>query len=237
MTDRENGALRRVAKGAFVTLAVGASLLVLLPLVLLVKVEEWITGGRSERLFSAGKELLAPVPTIVGSYLRSTYYWACCWDVHPDTRMLIGSMIAHRQTRIGPGCLVGAWTIVGAVDIEPRVLIGARCSLLSGKRTHRRKDGRLSPFRVQELPKEGRFRIGADCWIGDQAVVMASLPEGCTIGAGSVVYTTPPPEALSWGTPPARSGSKARTAGERTLPSGDRWWCGPGTRRFPAGAT
>lgn len=43
--------------------------------------------------------------------------------------------------------------------------------------------------------------IGADCWIGDAAVIMADIGDGATVGAGSVVTRSVPPATVVAGNP------------------------------------
>ena len=43
--------------------------------------------------------------------------------------------------------------------------------------------------------------IGADCWIGAGAIVMAAVGEKTTIGAGSVVTRPIPPRSVAVGNP------------------------------------
>jgi acetyltransferase-like isoleucine patch superfamily enzyme len=70
---------------------------------------------------------------------------------------------------------------------------------LSGRRQHgRSQDGRI------EGAEEGVFEvvpIGADCWIGAGAIIMAEIGEGTTIGAGSVVIHPVPPRSVAVGNP------------------------------------
>ena len=46
-----------------------------------------------------------------------------------------------------------------------------------------------------------RVTIGADCWLGAGALVMASIGERSTIGAGSVVVAAIPAGSLAVGAP------------------------------------
>jgi len=43
--------------------------------------------------------------------------------------------------------------------------------------------------------------IGADCWIGAAAIIMADVGAGSTIGAGSVVSRPIPPRSVAVGSP------------------------------------
>jgi acetyltransferase-like isoleucine patch superfamily enzyme len=63
-------------------------------------------------------------------------------------------------------------------------MIGSNVDILSSRHQHRRVNGRIlgsesGTFSVVE--------IGANTWIGNSAVIMASVGEGCVVGAGSVV--------------------------------------------------
>jgi virginiamycin A acetyltransferase len=75
--------------------------------------------------------------------------------------------------------------MLGDITIEDDVLIGSHVSIINGARQH--GTARLDiPVRLQpgEYP---RLTIGADSWIGDRAIVMASLGRHCVVGAGAVV--------------------------------------------------
>jgi acetyltransferase-like isoleucine patch superfamily enzyme len=43
--------------------------------------------------------------------------------------------------------------------------------------------------------------IGANCWIGASAIVMAAVGEGSTIGAGSIVTKAIPARVIAAGNP------------------------------------
>jgi acetyltransferase-like isoleucine patch superfamily enzyme len=44
-------------------------------------------------------------------------------------------------------------------------------------------------------------RIGADCWIGSGAIILAEVGSGSTIGAGSVVVKPVPAGSIAVGNP------------------------------------
>ncbi len=163
-----------------------SALLVVFPLVLACRIEVLLLTSSCERVFSFCKELLAAIPTLVGSYLRGAFYWAACTGVARDIGFAYGSMVAHRDVHIGRGSAVGPYTIIGLADIGEDVLIGARVSVLSGKYQHGRPDAPRATGSRAGLTY-GRVRVGDRCWIGEQAVVMANLGSACTVGAGSVV--------------------------------------------------
>jgi acetyltransferase-like isoleucine patch superfamily enzyme len=43
--------------------------------------------------------------------------------------------------------------------------------------------------------------VGADCWIGASAVVMAAVGDRSTIGAGAIVVKEIPPDSVAVGNP------------------------------------
>ncbi|HWR82558.1 MAG TPA: acyltransferase [Candidatus Deferrimicrobium sp.] len=161
-------------------------LVVTSPLILLTLLEGWIVPQRWAPIFGSCREMLAIWPTPLGEYMRLAYYWAICTDVSPNATFLFGSMLARRRSIIRSGVVIGAFSLLGYVDIGENVLFGARVSVLSGKYQH----GRPGERHGSELT-EGEFqviKIGRNSWIGQDAVIMANIGENCTVGAGSVVY-------------------------------------------------
>lgn len=78
-------------------------------------------------------------------------------------------------------------------------MIGTYAMITGGKNQHR-FDSRDMPIRLQG----GEFNpvtIGRDCWIGNGAIIMADLGEGCIIAAGSVVTKSIPPYSIAAGVP------------------------------------
>jgi acetyltransferase-like isoleucine patch superfamily enzyme len=66
----------------------------------------------------------------------------------------------------------------------------------SGKRQHFDDEGKLSA--------ESRFEtvsIGAGCWIGEGAIVLADVGERCVISAGAVVTKAVPGHSIAGGNP------------------------------------
>ncbi len=141
------------------------------------------SGGRSTRLFGQFKELLAAVPTIVGDYLRSAFYWSVCPGVSTGVLFSFGSMVARRDATIGSGTVVGVYSLIGHADIGRNVLLGARVSIMSGKYLH----GHPGHRSVGEIDESSRVRIGDNSWIGEGSLVLANVGHDCTVGAGSVV--------------------------------------------------
>jgi len=190
-------------------------LLVTLPLIILTWLELAFLGPKWEKVFGQCKEILSLVPTFIGEYLRLAYYSAVCTYVSPDAALLFGSMIAHRQTTIRRGVVVGQGTIIGKAEVGESVLFGAGVSLLSGKYQHGRPgDRRENGSSLQEYKI---IRIGRQSWIGEKAIVMADVGENCTIGAGAVLMKDAPDNTTFMGNP-ARKVSMAAPATEKVPP-------------------
>jgi virginiamycin A acetyltransferase len=183
------GSARRLLKRTVLALAwILAS-----PLIVAARVEARLFGPGCERAFSAGKELLAFLPGMPGQYLRLAYYWSTCRNVSPDACFTIGSMLAHRDVAIGEGTVIGAHSILGRAEVGRDVMVAARVSVVSGKYLHGRPSDRARG--VLATAETERTRIGDFCWIGENAVIMASIGERCTVAAGAIVVR--PAEAAS----------------------------------------
>ncbi len=140
--------------------------------------------GRSPFMFAGCSQFLSLFPGRTGSYLRRAFYrWtvlACAEDAHIE----FGTVLAHREVSIGSGVYIGTFCSLGKVTIGENVMIGSNVDILSSRHQHRRVNGRLMG---SESGSFSMVEIGADSWIGNSAVIMASVGRGCIVGAGSVV--------------------------------------------------
>ena len=155
--------------------------------------------GRIKPLYLLGAHTVALIPGIAGDYLRVAYY---CWTLEQcaaSSRVEFGSFFAHAQARLGPGVYIGPYVVLGRVDLGAGCQIASGAQILSGRRQHGRgADGSI------EGAESGTFttvRIGANCWIGASAVVMADVGEGTTVGAGAVVVKPLPAGVVAVGNP------------------------------------
>ena len=156
------------------------------PLAIATRTEARLFGPGCGRAFSAGKEVLALSPGLIGQYLRLAYYWSTCRDVSPNACFCIGSMLARRDVSIGSGTVLGAHSIVGRADLGREVMIAARVSVVSGKYLHGRPSDRARGL-GGNAESEERVLIGDSTWVGENAVIMANLGPRCTVAAGAVV--------------------------------------------------
>ena len=173
--------------------------IITLPLIVPTWVEAVLTNNKSELFFEVGKELAAIVPTVLGRYIRLAYYKSVCTEVAFDVSMLLGSMIAHRDTTIRRGTVIGTYTIIGYAEIGENVIVGARVSVVSGKYQHGRPDQRANKNGIEK--QYTKINIGANSWLGEGSIIMADVGANCTVGAGSVVLKEVPNNATFMGNP------------------------------------
>ena len=183
-------AVRRGVKA----IAFAMALVMVLPLIVLSWLEKRLS--RSELLFLLCAQSLAVVPGFPGQWLRGAYYFGtldeCSWEV----RFGFGTVFTHRGATIGPRVSTGAYCVLGHVKIDEDVMIGSRVSIPSGKRQHLDEAGRLA--RVTRFDHVG---VGAHSWIGEGAILLADVGEGCIVSAGAVVIDTMPAGQLIGGNP------------------------------------
>jgi virginiamycin A acetyltransferase len=178
-------ALKRTLHAIFLLLALPMALLSLF--------------GRIEEVYRYFAQFCALAPGLPGDYLRIAYYKLTLAECAIESRIQFGSFFAHPQARVGRYVYIGSYCVLGRATIGDRTQIASQVQILSGKRQHTRgEDGRMlgSEHGVFE-----QVTIGADCWIGAAAIVMADVENGSTIGAGAVVTKPVPPGSVAVGNP------------------------------------
>lgn len=184
------------AKRLFKILFFGISLLLVSPAILLARIEQYASG--SETVFALFAQLLSLVPGKPGNFLRSAYYFGalerCSWEVDIG----FGSILTHRGSRVSRNVSTGSFCVIGHANIGDDVRMGSRVSIPSGKRQHLDETGQLSDATNYE-----RVSIGAHCWIGEAAVIMANVGESCIVSAGAIVIHAIPADSIAGGNPAA----------------------------------
>lgn len=165
--------------------------------------------GRFRALFTIGAHAYSQVPGIIGDYLRVAYYHLTLESCSLESRVSFGSFFAHPQARVGRGVYIGSYCVLGRCAIGDRTQIASHVQLLSGRRQHSRDaEGQVGGA------EEGIFElmeIGADCWLGAGAIIMAPVGSKTTIGAGAVVVAPIEADVVAVGNP-ARVIKKAMPA-------------------------
>ena len=178
---------------AFKWILRGASLLVVAPAAAASAFGAWETG------YVLFAHVYAMVPGIVGDYLRIAYYKLTLTECDLSSRVSFGAFFAHSQVRLGAGVYIGPYSVLGKTVIGDSTQIATGVQILSGSRQHARNQaGEISSAEGGEFTV---VEIGANCWIGAAAIVMADVGDGSTIGAGSVVTRPIPPGSVAVGSP------------------------------------
>jgi acetyltransferase-like isoleucine patch superfamily enzyme len=172
---RYQGRMRQVLKAV----AQGLSLAIALPFAALAGFGHFSSG------FKTFAQFVALAPGLPGDYLRVAYYVLTLRKCSLYSRVSFGSFFAQSYATVGRGVYIGAYCVLGGCDIGERTQIASHVQVLGGRHQHARgEDGRIQGANENEFPC---ISIGADCWIGASAIVMADIGPGTTIGAGAVV--------------------------------------------------
>jgi acetyltransferase-like isoleucine patch superfamily enzyme len=155
--------------------------------------------GRVRFMYTVFAHMYAQAPGIPGDYVRIAFYRLTLEECSLDSRISFGAFFAHPEARLSEGVYIGPYCVLGRVHIGPRTQIATAVQVLSGKHQHARdEEGRISGS------ESGAFTtvsIGADCWIGAAAIVMADVGNNTTIGAGAVVTKSIPANSTAVGNP------------------------------------
>jgi acetyltransferase-like isoleucine patch superfamily enzyme len=144
-----------------------------------------ITG--SDDSFASFSQLLSLIPGKIGVYIRAGFYHLACPNTSDEISIGFLTILSHRNTSIGRGVYIGPQSNIGMCSIGENTLIGSGVHILSGSRQHEFKDIE-KPIQDQGGVFE-KIRIGADCWIGNQSVVMSPIDNKSIIAGGSVVVS------------------------------------------------
>lgn len=152
-----------------------------------------------DRALEGSTQLLALFPGLCGQYIRRAFLAWTIVECHPSATICFGTILSKTATRIGANAYVGPYCSLGSVTIERNALIATGVHILSGGRMHGTDDP-SRPIREQE----GEFvhvTMGAGCWIGAGAVVMADVGRDSIVGAGAVVTKPVPDKFVAAGVP------------------------------------
>jgi virginiamycin A acetyltransferase len=152
--------------------------------------------GRILPLYTMFSHSYALGPGIIGSYLRAAFYrWtlrACSIDI----TISLGTYFVYPQTVVGDLVSIGSYCVIGPCSIGRGTQIASHVEIPGGRHQHSRDaEGKLSGT------LQAGVEIGEYCWIGASAIIMASVGQGSTIGAGAVVVKDVPPGVVAVGNP------------------------------------
>ena len=152
--------------------------------------------GRLRPIYVFFAQGFALVPGAPGDLLRAAYYRLTLQRSSLDVVISFGTYFTNPGAEIDRNVSVGAYCVIGRVRIGERTQIASHVEIPSGRRQHARNaDGSLSDTAGETV------RIGAQCWIGAAAVILASVGDGSTVGGGAVVVKDVPPGSVVVGNP------------------------------------
>jgi len=149
-----------------------------------------------ERLYVLFAHLHALVPGFIGDFCRAAFYRLTLRECSIDTTIAFGTFFSRRTASVGPFVSIGAFCVIGCARIGARTQIASHVEIPSGRHGHARDAEGLLVDSVDD-----EIVIGANCWIGASATVMADIGSGTTIGAGSVVVKEIPAGVVAAGNP------------------------------------
>lgn len=152
--------------------------------------------GKLERVYALLAHLHALLPGFIGEFCRAAFYKWTLRSCSIDTTIAFGTFFSRTTASVESHVSIGAYCVIGCARIGARTQIASLVQIPSGRHEHERNaNGRLAGR------KEAEVVIGADCWIGSSAIVMADVGSGTTIGAGSVVVKEIPAGVVAAGNP------------------------------------
>lgn len=155
--------------------------------------------GRIRWIFAFCAQGYSRFPGLPGDYLRAAFYRMTLEECSADCCISFGTFFAHPEAAVAAHVYIGSYCVIGRAQIGERTQVASGVQILSGSRQHARgADGRITGSDQGEF---STIHIGADCWIGAAAVIMADVGAGSTIGAGAVVTRPIPAGSTAVGVP------------------------------------
>lgn len=155
--------------------------------------------GSQDQLVASYAQFLSLFPGQFGNYIRKAALRSIITHCDKDALISFGVLLSHQDTEIHAGVYVGPQCNIGKCRIDKNCLLGSGVHIMSGKKQHAFSD-LDTPIREQG----GNFTkvtIGEDTWIGNGAMIMASIGKKCIVGAGSVVADDVPDYSIVAGNP------------------------------------
>ncbi len=193
MQASSEGGFRALAKSLVQLICMA----IMLPAALFYRVHAIVLG--SDRAFSGWSQLLSLMPGLLGVHLRNAFFRFTMEKCAADCHIGFGTIFSNPDVSVASGVYIGHYCSIGEVTIEKDVLIASHVSIMNGAHQHGTADLTV-PIRDQagiHVP----ITIGHDTWLGERAIVAASVGKHCIIGAGSLVLHPIPDYCVAVGVP------------------------------------
>jgi virginiamycin A acetyltransferase len=153
-----------------------------------------------ETAFAAASESIARLPGLRGVYLRQAFYRSTLAVCGEDVYFGWMTVFSKTGAKVGDGAYLGRHCSLGLVDLGADTMLSDGVQILSGGRQHG-TDVEADRLYKEQAQVFSRVRIGANVWIGTNAVIMADVGDSSVIGAGAVVTRPIPELSLAAGVP------------------------------------
>src|SRR6266699_240923 len=145
---------------------------------------EIVLYGR-EMAFNAIAERVSLISGVFGIIVRRKLYQNILTRCGANLDVRFGTIFSKPSLRVGNNVYIGSFCCIGNCEIGDDTLIADSVCIPSGARQHGMS--RLDiPMRLQEGVGT-TVSIGADCWIGSGAILLADMGAHSVAGAGAVV--------------------------------------------------
>lgn len=141
--------------------------------------------GNPDASFQTFSQILSLIPGKLGVYFRAAFYRLACTDTSDEIAIGFLTVLSHRDTSIHKGVYIGPQCNIGKCTIGENTLLGSGVHILSGKNQHHFNNSNL-PIKEQGGVFE-KIKVGADCWIGNNSVVMCAIASHSVVAAGAIV--------------------------------------------------
>ena len=170
----------------------------------------------SEAIFSFWTHVFSILPGLPGVFLRRAFYSLTLEKCSLNSFIGFGTIFAHRSTVVEDNVYTGIYCSIGSAHLGKNCLIGSHSSLLSGNTQHLRNDesGEWMPFSSSKI---NRINIAENVWIGEGAIILASVGKGSLVAAGAVVNTNVKANVVVAGNPARFVKSFAPTPTEEAI--------------------
>lgn len=110
--------------------------LIVLPLVIPCKLEEWCMSRHAETVFHTCTHIVALLPGLPGMFLRRAFYSLTLESCSTECSIGIGALFTHRNVTVVKPVYIGNYSMIGAAHLGEHCLLASRVSILSGKTLH-----------------------------------------------------------------------------------------------------
>ncbi len=158
------------------------------------------------KAFQGMSQACSLVPGKLGELLRAAFYRLALPQSSQRTAIAFLSTFSDPRARLDAHVSIGAYCNIGWAHIGEDCILSSHVCITSGKNEHAHEDIH-TPIRLQQ-GQANQVSIGAHCWIGANATIMAHVGQGSIIAAGAVVTKPIAPYSIAAGVPAKVIGSR-----------------------------